>query len=69
MRVHNLKKDGVDGERRGNKKFSERSKITTAFRKVLQRHVLRMSWEVTMFADWSGTWLQSIAHGSHNSEQ
>lgn len=55
MRVHNLKMDGVDGERRENKTFSQWSKITTAFLKVLQRHILRMSWEVTMFADLSGT--------------
>lgn len=55
MTVCNLRKDGVDGGRRGKKKFSEWSKITTAFLKVWQRHVLRMSWEVTMFAGWSGT--------------
>lgn len=55
MRVHNLIKDGVDGERRGNNKLSQWSKMTTAFLKVLQRHVLTVSWEVIMFADCSGT--------------
>lgn len=55
MRVHNLIKGGVDGGRRGKKKLSQWSKITTAFLKVLQRHVLRRSWEVTMSADCSGT--------------
>lgn len=55
MRLHNLIMDGVYGERRGNNKFSQWSKMTTAFLKVVQRHVLTMSWEVTMFADWSGT--------------
>lgn len=54
MTVDKLIKDRLDGERRGIKSF-QWSKITTAFLKVLQRHVLRMSWEVTMFADCSGT--------------